>query len=806
MTFRTITGDTSWSKDAIRSKTVREYQKDNKTLLRPPAEFEKAGDHIRILTGANVTRKRRLTPRGVASAIMQGSATVVCTFSKTGRKRRRRNAELNAGQKFDAGINKLVEDLAKNEDMWAKTSGRTEFGKRMDALYEQAEILKANGGFNDADIAERFRVNLMESLQMLQHEVKPADYLRVLNDLKQKILPRLEQYVGSPAIDKKKAEKIAENDKEQKIAGAMKEIDTVMTGLAKAGLGRNDFRKKLAFHRSVVVAGLRDVATFGSDIKKFDDFGGSHLLHDLYRGDAGLMQDFKGDHAGAWAFDLDIKAYKQWGGCKALHRSFRGKLGKLKGQDGGRALRDWIKLEYPARKTNTGNVFLKKHREYRQGVNDPGALSRLGVALQEEFEIYWGQDHNGLDFTVDNVINGPGEDLKNDFKDFVSNAKSGQAAGMLPTLGWLRELRDVRQYVNDVHKDSLDKRGLRNDIKKLARNAYSQGPGPNEVKDDIGDAFQQKYVSEAAETSDLNLDGNDKTSFQRAIAKAAGKEFVPRKQTLADSLKQLDGLNKDQLIKVLNEGFTAAEKTLSGTLTGAVTEFENIAVARRKNGYQNTFFMGCIKNAYGGDDRDRGSIDSLYSDDQRLGSEMAVWRLKSKNDDTPTDGRDLRIKEKELYELGYVYKAPKVQEHDIKVDAGPELIFDPPERNKENEKIDLDDRSDFSEDEADSVTRQLTGGWDLNTVRKELNKLPLTAAWDLREQRERLLRALDKVDRDGTVSDEADNIVSLATTIRDAERLKGQYHDIRTMLHTLALNAQKAADEARMDGGIKTDQ
>ena len=147
-----------------------------------------------------------------------------------------------------------------------------------------------------------------------------------------------------------------------------------------------------------------------------------------------------------------------------------------------------------------------------------------------------------------------------------------------------------------------------------------------------------------------------------------------------------------------------------------------------------------------------------------------------------------------------------MQEHDIKVDAGHELIFDAPERNKENEKIDLDDQSDFTDDEADSVTRQLTGGLDLNTFKKELNKLPLTADWYLREQRERLLSALDKVDRDGTASDEADNIVGLATAIRDAEKLQGQYFDIRTMLHTLVLNAQKAANEARMDGGIKTDR
>ena len=606
MGFKTISGGRSWSEKAVRSQTVADYVE--KKGRRPEPKVLKEGNRFRILTGAQVTRKRKLNLKGTFIAFREGSKTFFKSIAprksirRTAKQRRDRNAVLNAGQKFDGGINKLVEDMAKGENMLGKSRGRVKFDKRMEALYEQAKTLKARGGFSDADIAERFRTNLMESLQVLQQEGSKEDYERVLKQLTQEVLPQFEWSVGSPATDKNAANNPAN-----------KQHDLVMRGLEVGGLDDpEEHRREQEFNRSVVVAGLRDVATFGYDKKNFEAFGGSRLKHDAFGGDPDAMETFRNDPAAYRSFNGNQDAFKKWGGCGPLYEKFGGNPAALKGEVGAAALRDFLNDTYgPGR----GDAFLEAHGRLQKGVDPERGLYTLGLIIQNELGEYQGLGYDHLDLKLDNVVNGPDTPLKAAFDDLLKMAKTGEAVGNWPVLECLRDLETLRG-----NPDSYDEDTLRQKIKDVA---------------------QKVMMPDSA----IYVPSGAKTQFQKQIAEQAGYSYNIFDPSMKDSLDHLEALDTLDLLKVVSEGLEKVDKALRGTIRTVLADYGKRSAAENTNRLHNLRIGQLIENAYGGD----GNAG--------IGKKMVNWRLDAKGgkiDKVTLDEHDLRIIEKELYKEGHV--------------------------------------------------------------------------------------------------------------------------------------------------------
>ena len=326
-----------------------------------------------------------------------------------------------------------------------------------------------------------------------------------------------------------------------------------------------------------------------------------------------------------------------------------------------------------------------------------------------------------------------------------------------------------------------------------ARSDYAPSAGSDEVKDDV-------------ELLMLNIPSVFTVPLQKEIAKQAGREWTEN-TTPEESLKLLDDLDQKQFIEVLNYGFTEAVQYLHGTLTQRVEDFAKITQERNKNETQDLFIAKLIDKTYGIDDSDDdkydNSLDAYLGDskDKRItGYNMVKWRLRYKQDDNGVlDGRDLRIIEKELYNLGRVRTDANRALKGNKPDPDLQISESSRPRGNDNTKTDIDEETSTltavgnTENAAKSVTSRLTGGLDIHRVKKEFENLPKTVREQLDGQVIPLLDALDKVDKGAPLANEAGDIASCAKAIQTAEVLqKKQYIGLRKMLGTLALNAQKA--------------
>ena len=784
--------DGSWNRTAVRSLTVREYQKDpnNPNKARPKPEVLMKGDRFQIFTGAQVTRKRNLTFKGVLTAIYEAGKTWGKTFwffnakvQNTGRKRRDRNAVLNAGQKFDRGVNKLVEDMANGEKMSDGSPNQMEFKTRMDALYEQAKILKVRGKFSDDQIAERFRVNLMESLRALHGARGKAAHDKVLNDLTKNVLPKFKDFVGSPTTDEITINETTINKDEAVVADNL-EV-----------LGLQEMRQEeQTFNRSVVVAGLRDAATFGSDEKKFKAFGGSRILHDYYGGDADLLEAFNGDHLAAADFNGNADAYRKWGGCAPLYKEFGSDPDALAGKGGAKVLREWLNKTYGQ---GSGEMFLEEYRMYKAGVNIKQGLPELGASIQRELGDYKGLGYNHLDLKPANAFSRPNDNLLNSFGKYFDKAGLSSAFKSGPTLKWLVDIETLRRKAND---NDYDEDTLRNEIKDLARKiqkttaskSQPQPTGLSDLKDDIDidRKFERKYVDQAEKTSDVNVSDFAREQFQREIARQAKYKFKEKKPTFADSLNSLNGLKKDQLLKVLNKGLLKADDELRNILRTPLSDFGDKNVANKKTRLHNRHAARLIDNAYG----------------LRVGKGPVRRRLESKRkealddnrDKTRIDGRDLRIIEKELHEEGFVLRglnqAPKRNK------PGPELqIMAKNENLQRNERGQI--KADIGDDESpidgrkDAVV-QLTGGYSKDAVIREFDKLSQENSIHLDSSTKMIVKFLNRISEEGKVA--ARFVRHLPYYVNellksDAIQKNAAYTDLKHILQNMKTNLEKAA-------------
>ena len=679
--------DFSWSREAVRSLTVREYQNDpnNPNKARPKPEVLMKGNQFRIFTGAQVTRKRKVTRKGTWIAFREGAKTFFKSLRfrskevrNTARKRRDRNAVLNAGQKFDRGVNKLVEDMIKGEVKLDTTSGRAAFKTRTDALYEQAKILKARGPFSDEEIAERFRVNLMESLRVLHAARGKAVHDKVLNDLTKNVLLAFEQFVGSPADDQRDA-----NNPNRR------QHDLVTAGLRLGGQGYPEmFRNVQKFNRSVVVAGLRDASTFGSDEKKFKAFGGSRLKHEAFGGDQNAMETFHNDPAAYQRFKGDYQkwdqCYKQWGQCRSLYERFGGSPAELEGDKGAAALRGWLNKTFGK---GSGDAFLQKNSRYKDGISG-ASLKDLGRDLNIDLVPYRSLPYCRLDFKVKNLMGKRNERLRRDFEASLDRGVYDDTPR--DSLKWLRDIEDLRGRAKD-----LDDAQLRKEIRALAKPMKSTGK--------VG------FSKKVGKYDDLNIDGPNCTKFQKLIAEGAGYEFKKGQTKFAQSLDHLEKVDRSGLEKLLGEGFGDIGMSPSPAYDSArivgtrfdafTTRCEAAAQERDPNG-SNDATIAYYKNV----------INRRYQkpNGPPIGDQLVEERLTSKQEDNRvlTD-QDLRIIEKQLYERGYVRTDTN---HDIKEDAGgSELDFlldkSNPQINKNQEfKSDIGDESPQVGNQKDTVS------------------------------------------------------------------------------------------------------
>lgn len=538
MGFKPITGGTSWSKKDTGgiSQTVADYRKKHRGA-RPTPEFEKVGNDFRILTGAQVTRKRAWTRKGIAHGLWGGFKTFVQTVSTArywiegaGNARRRKNAALNAGQKFDGGINKLVEDLAKGKNL-LKTKTKwsdTEFEQRVAELHDYAETLKEKGGFSDAQIAERLTANLMESLEVLRQ--KGGDrtvYDRVIRDLTQHILPSFEQFALSPVPD---------------------QLDKIFDNMYRLEGGRAQDEAKYAFN-GAVVATLRNVATFGSDTKKFKAFGGSRLKHDAFGGDPNALKTFNDDPATYQRFDGNYKewdqCYKQWGKCRLLYERFGGNPAELEGEQGAAALRGWLNETFGR---GSGDAFLQQYSysRYRNGVPEH-LLKDLGRDLQIELVPYRSLPYSRLDIKkIENLMGRRNERLRKDFEASLDRGVYDDTAR--DSLRWLRDLEDLRGRAK-----SLNDKQLLKEIRVLAKPMKSIGKA--DFSKPTGKAGKADLPKKVGKYDDLNIRGPNVTKFQKLIAEEAGYDFKKKKPTFPQSLDHLERLDRKGLERVLDEGF-----------------------------------------------------------------------------------------------------------------------------------------------------------------------------------------------------------------------------------------------------------
>ena len=779
--------DGSWNRTAVRSLTVREYKMNDPNNARPKPEVLMKGDRFQIFTGAQVTRKRNLTFKGVLTAIYEAGKTwgkSIWFFNakvyNTGRKRRDRNAVLNAGQKFDRGVNKLVEDMANGEKMSDGSPDQMTFNTRTEVLYKQAKILKARGPFSDDQIAERFRVNLMESLRVLHAARGKAVHDKVLKDLTQNVLPKFEKFVGSPAKDE-------DADKDQKaVPGQI------------GRLGLQEFREEQTFDRSVVVAGLRDAATFGSDEEKFKAFGGSRILHDVYKGNTDLLQASGGDVLAASGFNGDADAYRKWGGCAPFYKKFRGNSEALAGQDGAKVLRAWLNKTYGQ---GSGDAFFDEHRKHQNGITDEKDLHTLGILIQTELEDYKGLGFNKLDLKSDNVVNGLNTPLSYKFDRFVKTVKKGEAFGNWPAVQGLRELETLR---GKAAANAYDKDTLRTKIKDwaekfMAPDSASKSAEPNDAKDDIKDdikiKFDQKYATEADQTSDVCISTEAKKVFRRAIAKKQADYSQGQKiPTMAKSLDDLKGLDKDQLMEVLNKGLFKAYNELHTTVQSVLDDFGKIRVAKNNRRTHNRYMARLIDDAYGLDPQTGTSIKQV---NQRRRSKRTE-ALDENVDKTRIDGRDLRIIEKEMYKEGFVFRglnqAPKRNK------PGPELqIMEKnknPLRNESGQiKADIGDEESPIDGRKDAVI-QLTGGYSKDAVFREFDKLSQENSIHLDSQTKFIVKSLNRISEEGKVA--ARFVRHLPFYVNgllknDVIQKNDAYADLKHILQTMKTNLEKAA-------------
>ena len=634
-------GGISWSHTAVRSQTVEEYKADHGGK-RPKFEVSTKGKHLRILTGANVTRKRDLTLRGMALGFWGGLKIAYQTIKidPAGKERRRRNAVLTAGQKFDGGINKLVEDMVKGKDLSDKSwglRGRMKFDERVEALYKQAKVLKAKGEFSDEDIAERFRINLMESLRVVQKESKPEDYKKVLRQITKDILPAFKELAGPPPAKDK-----------------LRKNKEMFSRLSPAEL--KEFHEKRTFKRSAVFVALLDVETFGCDKKKFDAFDGSHVLHDIYNGNLDLLKDSDGDVLGASEFNGDADAYGKWGACAPLYKRFGGNPAELQGTGGAAALRHWLDRTYGQ---GSGDTFFKHHPQFKNGANNENHRQALGAFILTGFEKYKGLGINQWDLNPANAIKKRDSELMRGFENYLKNAKRRREVDKGPSLKWLCDLEELQR---DAQNKNFDAKTLRTKIKALVNKTMS--------------SKSQVFVTKG---------GHEK--FRKTFEMLAHSKILYEERSTKEILKDLDDLNKTQLLQVLNEGFSKAKSDLCEIIKTPLKQFGDITVARNQKRRHNIVLGHGLQDAYWG--LDTGGIGYDAVQQYLKPTDVTVEQVE-------LDGDDLRMIEKKLYDGGHDRHPPESGGRDsipVGGDAwiqGPEYYFGEFDKFGLDQKIDID--------------------------------------------------------------------------------------------------------------------